>query len=266
MNYPDENIDDNLPNGVITVSEQGKVCLTVAITPWDNVEITSTTLPTEEAEAVCTIMIESGNYYESESGDMLGREFGMSFTEEGEEPAPVKPSEEALAEIAGILSEAEEAFEASRAKFFAKWEGKHVELFNQFFEHFPEDTEYTAEAGDPVYSQCHDCEESHWEKTHPAVNMNTKNGNRVAEFCSFDGSDWDTEGEYDNESIKSEWGSDFLHDYWNYVITDGYFLGLVRYHCFCAETGTDPIEEWFPTCQNKDDIAAARSSLKYLKS
>jgi len=262
MNNPYEE-DDSLPLGIITLSQNDEACLVITVTPWDNVEITSTTLPQEKAELICTMLIESTDYSEETNVNIEGGDFSIRFTQAGCDP--VAPSEEKLAEISEVLAEAEKVYEKKRSEFFAQWEGKHEELFNQFFEDFPEDTKYVAEAGDPVYYQCTDCEESHWRKTSPAVNMNTKNGNRVVEFCTYDECDWETEGEYDNESIKESWGSDFLHDYWNYVTTDGYFLGLVRYHCFCAETGTDPIEEWLPFAKNKDDLKAAKDALKYLK-
>lgn len=265
MNNPQEE-EDNLPLGTITLSQNDEVCLAIAVTTWDNVEITSTTLPPEIAEFICTSLIENTDYSSEDKVTILDKEFTLKFVEAGCEGDPVEPSEEKLAEIAEVRAEGEKLYVEARERFFAKWKGKHIELFNQIFEGIPDDKFYKCEeAGDFTYYECDEKDCGCWHKIASGIDYDTRNGYKVTfNTCDGDGN-WECAGEWDDKSIRENCGSDILFDYWSHVMTDGYFIGLVRYHCYCAETGTDPIDEWFPSAKNKDDLAAAKDSLKYLK-
>lgn len=252
--------DDTLPLGTVTLSQDDKVCLVITVTPRDNVEITSTTLPREKAENVCTQLIEDIGYLDDTHVTIDGEAYTLKFLEDGcvEEICP-----ERLQEISDILFDAERTYTEKRNAFFAKWKGRHLELWNEFVRDIPEDINYECEeAGDFTYYQGDD----EWLRIASGIDYDTRNGGHKVTFNTCDGNgSWDTAGEYDDESIKDICGGDFLFDYWSHCNFDEHFLGLVRYHCFCAKTGTDPLEEWSLYAKTKDDLKAARDNLAYLK-
>jgi len=172
-------------------------------------------------------------------------------------------------EIATIKVDAMKVFDQKRKAFFDEWKGRHVELFNSLFTWFDraEDFYFEGEAGDWTYDSCGDCDcPVGWDKIASGVDLWRKDGvlGLTIQTVDEDGNG-DTCAEWDENSIKEEYGPDFLHDYFAHITGHKYFRGLVEYHCHVARTGEDPLGEWMRAYTYEDNLRAARSNLEYLK-
>tara|TARA_R110002074_G_scaffold119633_5_gene252909 strand:- start:59 stop:742 length:684 start_codon:yes stop_codon:yes gene_type:complete len=137
--------------------------------------------------------------------------------------------------------------------------------FDQLFEGTPEgDFDWVGEHDESVKGSCDDSDcESDWHQYSQAINMGRKDGQTWYDVVDEDGQSlagWDErEGDQVCQSMLDDlWfhGQGRIHDF---------FAGNIRYSLYVAETGSDPLGEWFKGVPSPDAaIKSAQNDLKYL--